>query len=90
MVIAPAPARERRDADGDQPNARPAPARRGHAGAGKVSGSPTLTDPFIVVMVDELAFLAAYCPDRDFKRPAPAALSTLTSQGRSMGIRVRT
>jgi S-DNA-T family DNA segregation ATPase FtsK/SpoIIIE len=47
---------------------------------------PTLADPFIVVMVDELAFLTAYCPDRDLKRRALAALSTLTSQGRSVGI----
>jgi S-DNA-T family DNA segregation ATPase FtsK/SpoIIIE len=47
---------------------------------------PTVADPFIVVMVDELAFLTAYCPDRDLKRRALAALSTLTSQGRSVGI----
>ena len=46
----------------------------------------TVADPFIVVMVDELAFLTAYCPDRDLKRRALAALSTLTSQGRSVGI----
>jgi S-DNA-T family DNA segregation ATPase FtsK/SpoIIIE len=48
--------------------------------------APTLADPFIVVMVDELAFLTAYCPDRDLKRRALAALSTLTSQGRSVGL----
>jgi S-DNA-T family DNA segregation ATPase FtsK/SpoIIIE len=47
---------------------------------------PTVADPFIVVMVDELAFLTAYSPDRDLKRRALAALSTLTSQGRSVGI----
>ena len=47
---------------------------------------PTLADPFIVVMVDELAFLTAYCPDRDLRRRALAALSTLTSQGRSVGL----
>jgi S-DNA-T family DNA segregation ATPase FtsK/SpoIIIE len=47
---------------------------------------PTVADPFVVVMVDELAFLTAYCPDRDLKRRALAALSTLTSQGRSVGI----
>ena len=47
---------------------------------------PTLADPFIVVMVDELAFLTAYCPDRDLRRRALAALSTLTSQGRSVGV----
>ncbi|MDN3351797.1 FtsK/SpoIIIE domain-containing protein [Actinomadura sp. DC4] len=47
---------------------------------------PTVADPFIVVMVDELAFLTAYCPDRDLRRRALAALSTLTSQGRSVGL----
>ncbi|WP_345456910.1 FtsK/SpoIIIE domain-containing protein [Actinoallomurus oryzae] len=47
---------------------------------------PTVADPFIVVMVDELAFLTAYSPDRDLKRRALAALSTLTSQGRSVGV----
>lgn len=47
---------------------------------------PTVADPFVVVMVDELAFLTAYCPDRDLRRRALAALSTLTSQGRSVGV----
>ncbi len=46
----------------------------------------TVADPFIVVMVDELAFLTAYCPDRDLRKRADAALATLTSQGRSVGI----
>jgi S-DNA-T family DNA segregation ATPase FtsK/SpoIIIE len=46
----------------------------------------TVADPFIVVMVDELAFLTAYCPERDLRKRADAALATLTSQGRSVGI----
>ncbi|MEV5709930.1 FtsK/SpoIIIE domain-containing protein [Actinoallomurus sp. NPDC052274] len=46
----------------------------------------TAADPFIVVMVDELAFLTAYCPERDLRKRADAALATLTSQGRSVGI----
>jgi S-DNA-T family DNA segregation ATPase FtsK/SpoIIIE len=46
----------------------------------------TVTDPFIVIMVDELAFLTAYCPNRDLRKRADAALATLTSQGRSVGI----
>ncbi len=45
-----------------------------------------MADPFIVIMVDELAFLTAYCPNRDLRRRADAALATLTSQGRSVGI----
>jgi S-DNA-T family DNA segregation ATPase FtsK/SpoIIIE len=47
---------------------------------------PTLTDPFIVVFIDELAFLTAYCPHRDLKKRAEAAIATLTSQGRSVGV----
>lgn len=46
----------------------------------------TVRHPFLVVMVDELAFLTAYCPERDFRKRAEAALSTLTSQGRSVGV----
>ncbi|WP_052509505.1 FtsK/SpoIIIE domain-containing protein [Kitasatospora griseola] len=46
---------------------------------------PTAASPFVVVMVDELAFLTAYQPDRDLRRRAEAAIATLTSQGRSVG-----
>ncbi|WP_436785945.1 FtsK/SpoIIIE domain-containing protein [Yinghuangia sp. YIM S10712] len=54
--------------------------------AGKVRKHEPSTDcPFIVVMVDELAFLTAYQPDRDLRKRADAALATLTSQGRSVG-----
>lgn len=45
----------------------------------------TTEHPFRVVIVDELAFLTAYCPDRDLKRRAESALAILTSQGRSVG-----
>ncbi|MFJ4668794.1 FtsK/SpoIIIE domain-containing protein [Kitasatospora purpeofusca] len=46
---------------------------------------PTPASPFVVVLVDELAFLTAYQPDRDLRRRAEAAIATLTSQGRSVG-----
>ncbi|UGQ14279.1 hypothetical protein LO772_12210 [Yinghuangia sp. ASG 101] len=46
---------------------------------------PSPDCPFIVIMVDELAFLTAYQPDRDLRKRADAALATLTSQGRSVG-----
>jgi DNA segregation ATPase FtsK/SpoIIIE, S-DNA-T family len=46
----------------------------------------TVEDPFIVLFIDELAFLTAYCPDRDLKKRAEAAIATLTSQGRSVGV----
>ena len=36
--------------------------------------------------IDELAFLTAYQPDRDLRKRAEAAIATLTSQGRSVGV----
>ncbi|MBB4933222.1 S-DNA-T family DNA segregation ATPase FtsK/SpoIIIE [Lipingzhangella halophila] len=45
----------------------------------------TVTDPFVVVVLDEVAFLTAYHPDRDIRRRAENAIATLTSQGRSVG-----
>ncbi|GAA0976220.1 FtsK/SpoIIIE domain-containing protein [Nocardiopsis tropica] len=49
---------------------------------------PTTDDPFIVVLLDEVAFLTAYHPDRDVRRRAENAIATLTSQGRSVGFAV--
>ena len=34
--------------------------------------------PFVVVLVDELAFLTAYQPERDLRKRAEAAIATLT------------
>jgi S-DNA-T family DNA segregation ATPase FtsK/SpoIIIE len=48
--------------------------------------TPSLAFPFLVVLVDELAFLTAYQPDRDLRKRAEAAIATLTSQGRSVGV----
>jgi S-DNA-T family DNA segregation ATPase FtsK/SpoIIIE len=49
--------------------------------------SPLSTEfPFLVVLVDELAFLTAYQPERDLRKRAEAAIATLTSQGRSVGV----
>ncbi|MBB4934327.1 S-DNA-T family DNA segregation ATPase FtsK/SpoIIIE [Lipingzhangella halophila] len=45
----------------------------------------TPEDPFVVVVLDEVAFLTAYHPDRDIRRRAENAIATLTSQGRSVG-----
>jgi S-DNA-T family DNA segregation ATPase FtsK/SpoIIIE len=44
--------------------------------------------PFLVIMIDELAFLTAYQPERDLRKRAEAAIATLTSQGRSVGVAV--
>jgi len=50
------------------------------------SFTPSPSCPFLVILVDELAFLTAYQPDRDLKKRAEAAIATLTSQGRSVGV----
>ena len=62
-----------------------------HDRAAKFAGTtrtftPSVSFPFLVVLVDELAFLTAYQPDRDLRKRAEAAIATLTSQGRSVGV----
>ncbi|MFI7135450.1 FtsK/SpoIIIE domain-containing protein [Nonomuraea sp. NPDC050153] len=52
------------------------------------SHTPTVKDPFILVIVDEVAFLTAYQADKDLKRRVSAALATLTTQGRAVGVGV--
>ncbi|NBE95098.1 cell division protein FtsK [Nonomuraea sp. KC401] len=52
------------------------------------SHTPTIDDPFVLVVVDEVAFLTAYQADRDLKRRICAALATLTTQGRAVGVGV--
>jgi S-DNA-T family DNA segregation ATPase FtsK/SpoIIIE len=47
--------------------------------------TPTIEDPFVVVLVDEVAFLTAYQPDRKLKERIMNALATLTTQGRAVG-----
>ncbi|MFB4311751.1 FtsK/SpoIIIE domain-containing protein [Actinomadura sp. GTD37] len=49
------------------------------------SFTPSHEFPFRVIVVDELAFLTAYCPERDLRKRAESALAVLTSQGRSVG-----
>jgi len=46
---------------------------------------PTAEYPFVVVLVDEVAFLTAYQADRKLKERTLAALATLTTQGRAVG-----
>jgi DNA segregation ATPase FtsK/SpoIIIE, S-DNA-T family len=46
---------------------------------------PTTEHPFVVVVVDEIAFLTAYQADRKLKERTLAALATLTTQGRAVG-----
>jgi S-DNA-T family DNA segregation ATPase FtsK/SpoIIIE len=49
---------------------------------------PTVVEPLIVVVIDELASLTAYVVDRDAKRRITVALSLLLSQGRAVGVSV--
>src|SRR6266498_2478300 len=46
---------------------------------------PTPEFPFVVVLVDEIAFLTAYQADRKLRERTLAALATLTTQGRAVG-----
>ena len=50
--------------------------------------SPRVDEPLVLVVVDELASLTAYCNDRDAKRRIATALSMLLSQGRAVGVSV--
>ncbi|WP_440070393.1 FtsK/SpoIIIE domain-containing protein [Streptosporangium sp. OZ121] len=52
------------------------------------SHTPTLNDPFVLVLVDEVAFLTAYQSDKGLKLRISAALATLTTQGRAVGFGV--
>lgn len=56
--------------------------------SGLRSHTPTVADPLIVVVVDEMAALTAYCGDRDLKKRAESALQLLLSQGRAPGVLV--
>jgi DNA segregation ATPase FtsK/SpoIIIE, S-DNA-T family len=47
--------------------------------------TPTPEFPFTVVLVDEVAFLTAYHPDKTLRERIKAALATLTTQGRAVG-----
>ncbi|MEV4110077.1 FtsK/SpoIIIE domain-containing protein [Nonomuraea sp. NPDC049695] len=49
---------------------------------------PTVGDPFVLVLVDEVAFLTAYQSDKELRRRISAALATLTTQGRAVGVGV--
>jgi len=50
--------------------------------------TPTVAEPLVLVVVDELAALTSYVTDRDAKRRISAALSLLLSQGRAVGVSV--
>lgn len=50
--------------------------------------TPTSADPLVVVVIDELASLLAYLPERDLLKRAEQALGVLLSTGRAPGFYV--
>ena len=69
------------------------PGRHRHAGPRRAGwpGSqrdhtPTVEFPFVVIIVDEVAFLTAYHPDKSLRERIKADLATLTTQGRAVGL----
>jgi S-DNA-T family DNA segregation ATPase FtsK/SpoIIIE len=62
--------------------------RAGRFAGRQRSHTPTVEDPFVLVVVDEVAFLTAYQPDKGLKLRISAALATLTTQGRAVGVGV--
>ncbi len=48
--------------------------------------TPTVDDPFVLVLVDEFAFLTAYQTDRKLVERADTATQILCSQGRAPGV----
>jgi S-DNA-T family DNA segregation ATPase FtsK/SpoIIIE len=52
------------------------------------SHAASVEEPLHVVMIDELAALTAYCPERDLQRRAENAINLLCSQGRAPGFMV--
>lgn len=49
---------------------------------------PSISDPLLVVVVDEVAALTAYAGDRELRKRADSALQLLLSQGRAPGVLV--
>ena len=49
---------------------------------------PSPVDPYVIILIDEVASLTAYCADKDLKRRIQTALSLLLSKGRAPGYSV--
>jgi S-DNA-T family DNA segregation ATPase FtsK/SpoIIIE len=59
--------------------------RAGQLAGSQRSHTPSAEHPFVVILVDEVAFLTAYHPDKTLRERVKAALATLTTQGRAVG-----
>jgi S-DNA-T family DNA segregation ATPase FtsK/SpoIIIE len=60
-------------------------ARAEQLGGRQRDHTPTTAFPFVVIVVDEVAFLTAYHPDKGLRERIKADLATLTTQGRAVG-----
>jgi S-DNA-T family DNA segregation ATPase FtsK/SpoIIIE len=56
--------------------------------SGRRAWTPSHGSPFVLLVVDELADLIAYQPDRKLRERANAALQSIVSQGRAPGVAV--
>jgi S-DNA-T family DNA segregation ATPase FtsK/SpoIIIE len=54
--------------------------------AGKRSHTPTVDDPLVVMIIDEIASLTSYLADRQLAKQMAASLSVVLSQGRAAGV----
>lgn len=48
--------------------------------------TPSVADPFVLVLVDEFAFITAYLTDKNLQRRSDNAVQIITSQGRAPGV----
>jgi DNA segregation ATPase FtsK/SpoIIIE, S-DNA-T family len=60
-------------------------ARAEQLGGKQRDHTPSIEFPFVVIVVDEVAFLTAYHPDKGLRERIKADLATLTTQGRAVG-----
>jgi DNA segregation ATPase FtsK/SpoIIIE, S-DNA-T family len=49
---------------------------------------PTIREPLILIVVDEVATLSAYLPDRKLRERIAHSLGLLLTQGRAVGVSV--
>jgi DNA segregation ATPase FtsK/SpoIIIE, S-DNA-T family len=56
------------------------------AATGIRSYTPSLDEPYVLVVIDELAYLTAYLPDRKTRERIDHLLNLLLSKGRAIGI----
>lgn len=52
---------------------------------GRRKHTPTVIEPLVVVVVDEMAFLTAYMPDQKLRKRITNSLAVLLTQGRAVG-----